>query len=54
MDPGKNLEKLLRSLLHHRDFSETATFKDLAEREGCRRLRIWASNVNTCKPVEFS
>ena len=54
VDDGKKIEYLLERLLHHKGFSPTVTFGELAASGTCRKLVVWASNLQTMRHVEFS
>lgn len=54
LDTGENLEKLIRALLKTRGFSSDVTFAELAERPGLPHLRVYATDLNSCRPREFS
>jgi NTE family protein len=54
MDSGENLEALIVKILHHKGFPANATFQDLAQSGRTRSLRLWASDIQLLKPVEFS
>ncbi len=55
LDTGENLEKLIRALLKTRGLSPDVTFAELATaRPGLPRLRVFATDLNSCVPREFS
>jgi predicted acylesterase/phospholipase RssA len=55
LDTGENLEKLVRALLKTRGLSPEITFAELAAvRPGLPRLRVFATDLNSCSPREFS
>ncbi len=54
LDNGENLERLLRSLLHHRDFPDTLTFEELAKHPTTKGLRLWTTDLQESKPLELS
>jgi len=52
-DSGENLERLLTVLMKSKGFSPGLTFGELAAIKA-PRLRVFATDLNTCMPVEFS
>lgn len=54
IDTGENLQKLLEKILHHKGFGPNTTFHDLAISGRVMALRVWASDIQFLKPVEFS
>ena len=54
IDNGEKIERLIESLLHHKGFPPTATFADLAASGKCKKLVIWASDLQAMRHVEFS
>jgi predicted acylesterase/phospholipase RssA len=54
IDDGQNLEKLLHKILYYKGFKPNATFKELKESGRVKSLRIWASDIQNLKPIEFS
>lgn len=52
IDDGSKLQGLIEKILHHKGFSPKATFGDL-EVTGIR-LRMWASDIQNLRPIEFS
>ena len=52
-DTGNKLKKLAEAFLHEKGFASNATFADLAAK-GCTDLRVFATNLNTGKLMEFS
>ena len=54
VDNGEKIERLIESLLYHKGFSPQATFGDLEASGTCRRLVVWASDLQTMQHVEFS
>ena len=52
-DTGENMEKLLTVLLKAKGRSPTMTFTEL-DALGGPKLRIFATDLNTCMPKEFS
>jgi hypothetical protein len=51
-DSGENMEKLLTVLLRSKGFRPDLTFRELAAKAPL--LRIFATDLNTCMPKEFS
>jgi predicted acylesterase/phospholipase RssA len=54
IDSGENLERLIHKILHHKGFQPNATFQDLNASGRTKGLRLWASDIQFLKPVEFS
>lgn len=55
LDTGANLQRLLESLLRHKGFSSTLTYKQLREQlPGAPSLRVFAADLCTIEPREFS
>ena len=54
LDTGANLDKFLRAILHAKRLPDTMTFKELEELKLGPILRVFAMNLNTCRPHEFS
>ena len=55
LDTGSNLEKLARAVLRAKGLSPTLTFEELvAARPTLPRLRIFATDLNTCTIAELS
>ncbi len=55
LDTGANVEKLIRAILRAKGLAPTTTFSDLATaRPELPRLRMFATNLNTCRAVEMS
>ena len=52
-DSGENMDKLLSVLLRTKGLSPGLTFRELAARDA-PRLRVFATDLNTCMPKEFS
>jgi NTE family protein len=52
-DSGENMDKLLTVLLKSKALSPDLTFGELAS-NNAPRLRIFATDLNTCMPIEFS
>jgi predicted acylesterase/phospholipase RssA len=53
-DDGANLKHFLERVLHHKGFISTVTFGELALSGRVKSLRIWASDIQNLKPIEFS
>ena len=53
VDDGQNLRTLLVKILKHKGFGPEATFQDLAEK-GCKKLRVYASDLQYIRLAEFS
>lgn len=55
LDTGANLEKLIKAILRAKGLAATITFAELAaQRPTLPRLRMFATNLNTCRVMEFS
>jgi predicted acylesterase/phospholipase RssA len=54
IDDGEKIERLIESLLHHKGFEPTATFGELAASGKCRKLVVWASDLQAMRHIEFS
>lgn len=54
LDTGANLEKLLRAILREKHLPMSLTFEDLHSRGIGPALRIFATDLNTCRVTEFS
>ena len=54
IDTGAELDKLLCKILFHKGFGPNTTFGDLAASGKCKRLRIWAADIQYMKLLEFS
>jgi predicted acylesterase/phospholipase RssA len=54
LDDGTNLKHFLERVLHHKGFGPTVTFRDLAASGHVKDVRIWASDIQNLKPIEFS
>lgn len=54
IDTGENLEALIHKILHHKGFQPTATFQDLQISGRVKQFRVWASDIQLLKPIEFS
>lgn len=54
LDNGENLQALVKKILYYKGFAPTATFQDLANNPSCKSLRLWASDIQNMKPIEFS
>jgi NTE family protein len=55
LDSGANMEKLLAALARTKGLSATITFRELAAKlPDAPALRVFATDLNTCMPKEFS
>jgi NTE family protein len=54
IDTGENLEALIHKILHYKGFQPHATFQDLQSSGRVKQFRVWASDIQLLKPVEFS
>lgn len=54
LDNGENLQALVKKILYYKGFPPHATFQDVANQPWCKSLRIWASDIQHMKPIEFS
>lgn len=54
LDDGSNLKKLIEKILHHKGFGPNTTFGELATSGRVKSIRVWASDIQCLKPVEFS
>jgi predicted acylesterase/phospholipase RssA len=54
VDDGANLKHFLERVLHHKGFGPTATFRELAASGRVKDIRVWASDIQNLKPIEFS
>ena len=54
IDSGENLEALIHKILQHKGFQPSITFQELEASGRVKRLRLWASDIQLLKPVEFS
>jgi len=53
VDTGEKVEKFIESLLKHKKFSIATTFEQLFEKTK-KKLRMWATDIQSLEPVEFS
>ncbi len=53
LDDGKNLEMLMKSVLHYKNLSPDATFYELQEK-GFHKLCVWATNIQTLESVQMN
>lgn len=53
-DTGANVDKLLTAILRAKRLSPDITFQDLADRNLGPTLRIFATDLNACLPIELS
>jgi len=54
IDTGANVKKLLSAILRGKKISPRCTFGELELKKVGPSLRIFATNINTCRPQEFS
>lgn len=54
IDSGANVNKLLSAILRGKKIEPNCTFAELAEKKLGPSLRIYATNINTCRAQEFS
>jgi NTE family protein len=54
VDDGTNLEKLIHKILFHKGFGPSTTFRDLQSSGRVKSIRLWASDIQNMRPVEFS
>ena len=54
IDTGANVTKLLCAILKGKKLSPTCTFAELGEKALGPSLRVFATNINTCRVQEFS
>jgi hypothetical protein len=54
VDDGTNLEKLIHKILYHKGFGPNTTFGDLQSSGRVKSIRLWASDIQNMRPVEFS
>lgn len=54
IDTGANVKKLLSAILRGKKISPGCTFAELESKRLGPSLRIFATNINTCRPQEFS
>ncbi len=54
LDNGENLQALVKKILFHKGFGPATTFKELAVSGRCKSIRLWASDIQNAKPIEFS
>jgi len=55
IDDGENLERFLNVLLKAKGLPTSLTFQELAQlRPSAPKLRVYAANIETCMPHEFS
>ena len=53
-DTGANVDKLLTAILRAKQLPADITFEGLAKRRAGPTLRVFATDLNTCMPVELS
>jgi predicted acylesterase/phospholipase RssA len=54
LDNGENLQALVKKILYHKGFGPNTTFRELAASGRCKSVRLWASDIQHAKPIEFS
>jgi len=54
IDTGANVTKLLSAILKGKKISPTCTFAELEAKRIAPSLRVFATNINTCRIQEFS
>jgi NTE family protein len=54
IDDGLNLELLIQKILFHKGFGPNATFADLENSGKVKSIRVWASDIQNMRPIEFS
>lgn len=54
VDDGTNLEKLIHKILFYKGFGPNTTFGDLQSSGRVKAIRLWASDIQNMRPVEFS
>ncbi len=54
LDNGENLQALVKKILYHKGFGPATTFKELEASGRCKSLRLWASDIQNARPIEFS
>jgi len=54
LDSGESIKTLLRKILHHKGFGPNTTFEELHVSGRAKRLRLWASDIQYMRLVEFS
>jgi predicted acylesterase/phospholipase RssA len=54
IDDGTNLERLIQKILFHKGFEPNATFEDLELSGRVKTIRVWASDIQNMRPIEFS
>lgn len=54
LDSGEKIEILLKKILFHKGFGPNTTFGELAASGRAKSLRVWASDIQNLRPIEFS
>ena len=54
LNSGESLKSLIRKILYHKGFGPNTSFNDLRVSGKVKSLRVWASDIQYLKPVEFS
>jgi len=54
VNTGETLRKLIQKVLQHKGFGPDTTFQELAESGKAASLRIWATDIQYIKLLEFS
>ena len=54
IDTGANVKKLLSAILRGKKLEPHCTFAELEDKKLGPSLRVFATNLNTCRPQEFS
>jgi predicted acylesterase/phospholipase RssA len=54
INSGDSLKNLIRKILYHKGFGPDTTFKQLADSGKVKKLRMWASDIQYMKLIEFS
>jgi len=54
INSGDSIKTLIRKILHHKGFSPETTFQELQESGTAKGFRIWASDIQYLRLVEFS
>jgi len=54
LNSGDSVKTLIAKVLHHKGFGPTTTFSELHTSGKTKRFRVWASDIQYMKLVEFS
>lgn len=54
LNSGENVKGLLKKILHHKGFGPDTTFGELNASGKAKKLRVWASDIQYLKLIEFS